>query len=360
MAAYEIKDGVGIIPEGTTVIVDNAFRDCTELTSVVIPDSVTRIGDYAFDHCSGLTSIIIPDSVTEIGTCAFDCCSSLKSLVIANSVIVINEFAFRECRGLTNVVLPDSLIEIKRHAFIHCKGLTSVVIPNSVKKMGISVFYGCSALKKVDIKGKLSSIGSKCFAKCTSLETITFHANIGKIDSEAFEECGVLKTIIVPTNKSDYYKSRLSEALQGLIVEQEMDQGQKCNEKPKQTAKGKNANNSSMMNVSDYNGYVLGLSVYGEATTCQFIIKDGKAAIVEGWGIEGSVDLPQSINAKTKKAFFNKLAIILLKYLCEQFPNDYLSKRIKNDHVAAAVEVFLGEEVWYSDLTSKIAADKIK
>jgi hypothetical protein len=48
MAKYEIKDGVGIIPEGTTEIVESAFENCTELTSVVIPNSVTEIGESAF------------------------------------------------------------------------------------------------------------------------------------------------------------------------------------------------------------------------------------------------------------------------------------------------------------------------
>ena len=47
MARYEIKDGVGIIPEGTTVVEEEAFEKCTELTSVVIPDSVTEIGNSA-------------------------------------------------------------------------------------------------------------------------------------------------------------------------------------------------------------------------------------------------------------------------------------------------------------------------
>jgi hypothetical protein len=40
-----------------TKIADNAFNDCSGLTSVTIPNSVTSIGEYAFAYCSGLTSI---------------------------------------------------------------------------------------------------------------------------------------------------------------------------------------------------------------------------------------------------------------------------------------------------------------
>ena len=67
MAEYEIKEGVGIIPAGSTEIKDEAFKGCEELKSVIIPDSVTKIGSHAFRWCSALTEINIPDSVTEIG-----------------------------------------------------------------------------------------------------------------------------------------------------------------------------------------------------------------------------------------------------------------------------------------------------
>ena len=43
MAKYEIINGVGIIPEGTEIIKDYAFYNCSELTSVIIPNSVISI-----------------------------------------------------------------------------------------------------------------------------------------------------------------------------------------------------------------------------------------------------------------------------------------------------------------------------
>ena len=44
-----------------TSIGNDAFRDCSGLTSVTIPNSVTSIGESAFFECSGLTSIHITD-----------------------------------------------------------------------------------------------------------------------------------------------------------------------------------------------------------------------------------------------------------------------------------------------------------
>ena len=54
MAKYEIRDGVGIIPEGVMEIGESAFKGCTGLTSLTIPESVTKIGDYAFEGCPGM------------------------------------------------------------------------------------------------------------------------------------------------------------------------------------------------------------------------------------------------------------------------------------------------------------------
>ena len=51
MAQFEIKDGVAIIPDGTTKIGRSAFSECRSLTSITIPDSVTSIGRDAFWHC---------------------------------------------------------------------------------------------------------------------------------------------------------------------------------------------------------------------------------------------------------------------------------------------------------------------
>ena len=71
MCAYEIKDGVAIIPEGTTKIDNEAFWYCGELVSVIIPDGVTEIGEYAFCGCSNLVKITIPMGITTIGKRSF-------------------------------------------------------------------------------------------------------------------------------------------------------------------------------------------------------------------------------------------------------------------------------------------------
>ena len=106
--AIEIPGSVAY--EGVDYVVatirENAFRDCSGLTSITIPNSVTSIEYRAFYNCSGLTSLTIPNSVTSIGDRAFYGCSCLTSISIPNSVTCIGEYN-QEIMGKTNVeIIP--------------------------------------------------------------------------------------------------------------------------------------------------------------------------------------------------------------------------------------------------------------
>jgi hypothetical protein len=72
------------ITSETTVEVSGAKSSITTatipstVTNARLTYSVTSIGDDAFWQCTSLTSIVIPESVTSIGEEAFDGCDSLK------------------------------------------------------------------------------------------------------------------------------------------------------------------------------------------------------------------------------------------------------------------------------------------
>ena len=109
--------------------------------------AVTIIGDNAFRECSGLTSVTIGNSVTTIGGYAFESCTGLTSVTIGNSVASIGNSAFRGCSGLTSVTIPNSVTTIGSYAFYGCSGLTSVTIGNSVTSIGGDSFRGCNSLR---------------------------------------------------------------------------------------------------------------------------------------------------------------------------------------------------------------------
>ena len=220
--------------KGVTVtsIGDQAFYNCTSLTSVTIPDSVTSIGDRAFRCCISLTSVTIPDSVTSIGEEAFYGCWDLTRLTIPGSVTSIDKDAFCFCSSLTSVTIPDSVTSIGDSAFYGCESLTSVTIPDSVTSIGNCAFASCTSLTGIwvaegnshyanDASGVLfnkdkttlvqcpgafaaytvpnsvTSIGEYAFSHCTSLTSVTIPNSVTSIGEHAFSYCTSLTSVTI-------------------------------------------------------------------------------------------------------------------------------------------------------------------
>ena len=258
---YKIKDG-------TRLIADSAFKECTSLTAVTIPDSVKKIGDCAFWDCTSLTKITISDSVKSIGYMVFDntgyyndatnwengvlyignClidaqkyyydenfdkvvelevkgdykikdgtrliadsafedCTLLTTVTIPNSVTTIGGATFEYCESLTSVTLPDSITSISEDAFGSCKSLTTVTIPNSVTSIGRAAFFECLSLTSFTITNSITDIGNYAFFYCTSLATVTIPDNVTSIGYMAFYDCKSLTTVTIPdsvTSIGDY------------------------------------------------------------------------------------------------------------------------------------------------------------
>ncbi|MBN1463389.1 MAG: leucine-rich repeat domain-containing protein [Paludibacteraceae bacterium] len=74
------KNGSYTIPSTVTVISNEAFRNCINLTSITIPSSVLQILNSTFDGCTGLSSISIPASVGYIDSYGFANCTNLTAI----------------------------------------------------------------------------------------------------------------------------------------------------------------------------------------------------------------------------------------------------------------------------------------
>ena len=141
-ALYSSVDGVLFSKDKKTLI----FCPRGKSGSFAIPSGVKVIGQFAFRECSNLTSLVIPDGVEKIEAYAF-WNLRIASLELPDSVTVIEEYAFNNC-SLNNLTLSSNLTKIGNYAF-YGTNVESVVIPASVNTMGQYVFLSCGSLTSV-------------------------------------------------------------------------------------------------------------------------------------------------------------------------------------------------------------------
>ncbi len=198
-----------VIPEKingvpVTIIDDEVFANCAEITSVTIPASILSIGKYAFKNCEKLKSADIksPDifnasiSVSDWSglfafcpnlekvTYAADGNSNFKAtlfytgklragdydadkytyessygMLIPKSLkaieitegTTINEEEFKDIASLETIHLPKNLETIGEEAFSGCENIKALVPPDSLKTIEDFAFYGLTNIKSVTL-----------------------------------------------------------------------------------------------------------------------------------------------------------------------------------------------------------------
>ncbi|MBQ7466495.1 MAG: leucine-rich repeat domain-containing protein, partial [Clostridia bacterium] len=237
---------VGVLPKTKLVnltinsgdIPDNAFKDCTYLTSVTFTNGVAEVGDNAFLGCSSLTNIVLPQSITQLGENAFRTTSdgtgpsislhyngtisdyltnitfsdhwifanwtlyinniAITNLEIPNDVTEIPDRAFYYNVGITSIVMSNSIASVGNYSFTRCTNLGSVAFGNNVASVGESAFIYCSSLTNLTIPGNVTTISDNAFRDCTSIVSVTFGNGVEEIKTNAFLGCTSLSNIIFP------------------------------------------------------------------------------------------------------------------------------------------------------------------
>lgn len=168
-------------------ISDEMFAGCTGLKSVILSDSAKTIGKKAFYNCVSLGEITVPDGVTLIDEDAFSYCAGLENAVISDTVKTLAKYAFYGCENLKTLKLGKGVETISEDAFAGCRKLESVELPLSVKTVASNAFNGCSSLTAVTFPEAFSAvIGTGAFDLCLELKAVTIGPKVTSIGSKAF------------------------------------------------------------------------------------------------------------------------------------------------------------------------------
>ena len=195
---YSLKD--------TSIIDDNAFRECGSITNVIIPNNVKKIDAQAFQDCANLVSINIPSGVTSIDVGAFRSCVGLTSIDIPNTVTSIGNYAFYNCTNLTSIDIPSGVTSIGTEAFYNCTSLTSCTFGQDSQLTSIwgGAFKSCSSLTSIDIPNSVTSIGGQAFRGCSGLTSIDIPSGVTYIGDWSFGGCYGLTNITVDSSNTVY------------------------------------------------------------------------------------------------------------------------------------------------------------
>jgi uncharacterized protein YjdB len=170
-----------VIPEGITIIAEDAFYWNRDITSVTFPDTVEIIGGNAFGYTT-IKSVNMGNGVRVIGWYAFYGCYELEDVTLSSNLKIIDIGAFWGS-SISELTLPEGLEIISRNAF-HYSDLETIKIPDSVTKIEEGTFSYCRSLKTVILPSTIQSIERYAFDD-SAIESLIIPSTKTEIDSNA-------------------------------------------------------------------------------------------------------------------------------------------------------------------------------
>lgn len=367
---FDSKEGSNVsVPETLTsvsllnsqMISDQAFENCSFITSVDLSDGVISIGERAFSNCSYLSKINFPKTIASVGKNAFENCSSITEATFSENLEYIDSYAFYNCTSLSSISFKEGMTWVGERAFENCYAIQTMELPTTVTSIGDAFLYGCYSVEKlsipflgasagnsdssiyycfgesfpdnlryinitnaqtipnnafdglynvleINLNEGISSVGACAFYNCSSLRKLTIPSTVTYMGSEVLNGCYSLETLSIPfpgtEQNNDNFQAlfgySLPYALKNLTI----------------TADDEISSNvffncysieniifeSSLLSIEDYAfSYCTSLK---NVVIPETLISIGKCAFYECINLR-SITLPESINNIEEDAFYN-------------------------------------------------------
>lgn len=178
-----------VIPEGITVIKEDAFFMCDYLREIKLPNSLTTIEEGAFSACERLHSIYIPKNVEQLS-------HRIISGRYVSKITVDKDNKWYDSRGNCNAIIETSTNTL-------VQGCNSTIIPEGIITIGEDAFWG-SELSICNIPSSTKYIEDLAFSMI-GLKEIHIPQNVEKISPYAFN-CydNEIQKITVDERNSNY------------------------------------------------------------------------------------------------------------------------------------------------------------
>ncbi len=183
--AFEGVTGIKSLTLSAKYIGNRAFYGCTGLSTLSFAGITERLGTESFANCNTLASVIINDKMEVIGEGAFAYCRNLKNLDMSATTtnFIIEDYAFFDCYALNDVKFAPNTEEIHEGAFAVQSSATglwkNIVFPEGITVYGDYILSGRANAEKVVISASYGSsstatIQSGFFRGCVNLQTVEF------------------------------------------------------------------------------------------------------------------------------------------------------------------------------------------
>ena len=163
--SYCVKDGILYSKDMTKLI------QCmiTKAGKVSIPEGVTIIGEQAFYRCEKITAISLPSTLKKVERWAFGQTSGItEAFVLPNSLEYLEDSAFALSKGPRGTLVFRSKWQVGQSVFEGCN-FTTIIVEEGVKTLPPYTFCGGSDIRKVVMPSTLQEIGNYCFAYINNL-----------------------------------------------------------------------------------------------------------------------------------------------------------------------------------------------